>query len=50
MSVPIAWDELDDPELAPDRWTIHTVFDRLADHGDPMRDMLSRPQTLTALG
>jgi len=50
VSVPIAWDELEDPELAPDRWTIHTVFDRLADHGDPMRDMLSRPQTLTALG
>jgi hypothetical protein len=22
---PIAWDELDDPDLAPDRWTIATL-------------------------
>ena len=27
---PITWDELDDPELRPDRWTIRTVLDRLA--------------------
>jgi bifunctional non-homologous end joining protein LigD len=50
VSVPIGWDELDDPELAADRWTIRTVLDRLADRGDPMREMLSRPQTLPALG
>ena len=49
VSVPIAWDELDDPELAPDRWTIHTVLDRVATVGDPMREALSRPQTLPAL-
>jgi len=48
--VPIAWDELDDPDLAADRWTIRTVLDRLADRGDPMHEMLSRPQTLPALG
>ena len=29
VSVPIAWDELDDPDLRPDRWTIRTVLDRL---------------------
>jgi bifunctional non-homologous end joining protein LigD len=50
VSVPIAWDELDDPELAPDRWTIRSVLDRVAERGDPMREMLSRPQTLPALG
>jgi len=50
VSVPIGWDELDDPELAADRWTIRTVLDRLATRGDPMREMLSRPQTLPALG
>ncbi|MDQ3691578.1 MAG: DNA ligase D, partial [Chloroflexota bacterium] len=35
VSVPIEWDELDDPDLRPDRWTIDTVGARLADHGDP---------------
>ena len=50
MSVPITWAELDDPDLAPDRWTMHTVLDRIAEVGDPMREMLVRPQTLPALG
>ena len=35
VSVPIAWDELDDPDLRPDRWTIRTVLERLADVGRP---------------
>ena len=35
VSVPIEWDELDDPDLRPDRWTIRTVLDRLAVAGDP---------------
>ena len=29
VSVPITWEELDDPDLRPDRWTIRTVLDRL---------------------
>jgi bifunctional non-homologous end joining protein LigD len=49
VSVPIEWDELDDPDLAPDRWTIRTVLDRIAGAGDPMREMLRRPQTLPTL-
>jgi bifunctional non-homologous end joining protein LigD len=49
VSVPIRWDELDDPELAPDRWTMRTVLDRVATVGDPMREMLRRPQTLPTL-
>jgi bifunctional non-homologous end joining protein LigD len=49
VSVPIEWAELDDPELAPDRWTIRTVLDRVAAVGDPMREALSRPQTLPVL-
>ena len=40
VSVPIAWDELDDPELRPDRWTIRTVLDRLDRAGDPFRALL----------
>ena len=34
VSAPIAWDELDDPELRPDRWTIRTILDRVAVVGD----------------
>jgi bifunctional non-homologous end joining protein LigD len=34
VSAPIAWEELDDPELRPDRWTIRTIVDRVAERGD----------------
>jgi bifunctional non-homologous end joining protein LigD len=46
VSVPITWDELDDPELRPDRWTIRTVLDRLAEKGDPFRVLLGAAQEL----
>ena len=46
VSVPIEWDELDDPELRPDRWTIRTVLDRLAERGDPFRALLGAAQEL----
>ena len=39
VSVPITWDELDDPELRPDRWTIRTVGERLASVGDPFAEL-----------
>ncbi len=34
VSAPIAWDELDDADLRPDRWTIRTILDRVAEGGD----------------
>jgi bifunctional non-homologous end joining protein LigD len=34
VSAPIAWDELDDPALRPDRWTIRTILERVAERGD----------------
>jgi bifunctional non-homologous end joining protein LigD len=34
VSTPIAWDELDDPDLRSDRWTIRTVVDRVEEVGD----------------
>ncbi|HET7305088.1 MAG TPA: non-homologous end-joining DNA ligase, partial [Segeticoccus sp.] len=37
VSTPITWDELDDPDLRPDRWTLRTVVDRLAARGDLFR-------------
>ncbi len=49
VSVPITWDELDDPGLRPDRWTLRTVFDRLDEAGDPLADLIGRPQKLPSL-
>ena len=49
VSVPIEWDELDDDELRPDRWTIRTVLDRLAERGDPLRPLIGMQQQLPAL-
>lgn len=46
VSVPIAWHELDDPDLRPDRWTIRTVLDRIAERGDPFRALLGVEQDL----
>ena len=34
VSAPITWDELDNSELRPDRWTIRTLPDRVAALGD----------------
>ena len=49
MSAPITWDELDDPDLRPDGWTIRTVLDRLAERGDPWAPMLAVEQRLPPL-
>ena len=49
VSVPITWDELDDPDLRSDRWTIRTVLDRLEAHGDPLAGLIGRPQRLPTL-
>jgi bifunctional non-homologous end joining protein LigD len=34
VAMPIHWDELGDPKLKPDRWTIRTAADRLESDGD----------------
>jgi bifunctional non-homologous end joining protein LigD len=49
VSVPISWDELDDPALRPDGWTIRTVADRIAERGDPFRVLLGAAQELPAI-
>jgi bifunctional non-homologous end joining protein LigD len=49
VSVPIEWDELDDPDLAPDRWTVRTALDRIADVGDPLAPLVGLPQELPPL-
>jgi bifunctional non-homologous end joining protein LigD len=49
VSVPIAWEELDDPALRPDRWDIRSAIDRIAERGDPFRGVLELAQTLPPL-
>ncbi|MTD53364.1 non-homologous end-joining DNA ligase [Amycolatopsis pithecellobii] len=49
VSVPLEWDELDDPGLRPDRWTIHTVADRLRERKDPFSALLGVRQELPRL-
>jgi bifunctional non-homologous end joining protein LigD len=49
VSVPIRWDELDDPDLRPDRWTIRTVIDRVDNVGDPLAPLIGRAQELPTL-
>ena len=35
VATPLAWDELEDPELHPRRWTLASVPARFAERGDP---------------
>ncbi|HWF80910.1 MAG TPA: DNA polymerase ligase N-terminal domain-containing protein [Streptosporangiaceae bacterium] len=49
VSAPITWDELDDPALAPDGFTIRSVIERVAEHGDLFRTVLGPGQTLPPL-
>lgn len=46
VSAPIDWAELDDPSLRPDKFTIRTVLDRLAERGDLFRPVLGEGQRL----
>jgi bifunctional non-homologous end joining protein LigD len=49
VSAPIAWDELDDPDLRPDGITIRTVLDRVARDGDLFAPVLGPGQDLPPL-
>jgi len=49
ISAPITWDELDDPALRPDRWTIRTILPRLAERGDLFAAALGPGQELPKL-
>lgn len=35
VATPLRWEELSDRRLGPQRWTVKTIQDRLADGGDP---------------
>ena len=49
VSAPIRWEELDDPSLAPDRWTMQTMPQRLAELGDLFAPALDEHQELPPL-
>jgi bifunctional non-homologous end joining protein LigD len=46
VSMPLSWDELEDDELSPHRFTIHTAPPRVAAHGDLFRAALEDRQDL----
>ncbi|HVA25461.1 MAG TPA: non-homologous end-joining DNA ligase [Chloroflexota bacterium] len=49
VSTPIHWQELEDPNLRPDAWTIRTIFDRLDAVGDVWQGALTFDQELPDL-
>ena len=49
VSAPITWDELDDPDLRPDRWTVRSILPRVAARGDLWAPLLNDQQVLPAL-
>ena len=49
VSAPISWDELDDPDLRPDGFTIRSILDRLEAKGDLFRGALVLDQALPTL-
>jgi len=50
VSTPIRWDELDDPDLRSDRWTIRTVVERVTEVGDLFAPAQTDLQLLPPLG
>jgi bifunctional non-homologous end joining protein LigD len=49
VSAPISWDELDDPSLKPDGYTIRSLIPRLAERGDLFSGVVDRDQVLPSL-
>jgi bifunctional non-homologous end joining protein LigD len=49
VSAPITWDELDDPGVRPDSFTIRTVPQRVAERGDLFAAALGQGQQLPPL-
>ncbi len=50
VSAPISWDELDDPALRPNRWTVRTIVERVEQVGDLFADAQTDLQVLPPLG
>jgi bifunctional non-homologous end joining protein LigD len=48
VATPLRWEELHDPGLRPDGWTLRTVPERLAAHGDPWAQIGEHARALGA--
>ena len=48
VAMPIDWQELDDPKLKPDRWTVKTAADRVEREGDAWKDIARHARRLPA--
>jgi bifunctional non-homologous end joining protein LigD len=46
VAMPIAWDELSDAKLAPDKWTVATAADRLRGEGDQWKGITRQARKL----
>lgn len=46
VATPLNWEELADPALRPDRYTIRNLLQRLEREGDPWREMMRAAATL----
>ena len=49
VSAPISWEELDDPELRPDRWNIETILERVEELGDLFAPAVEIEQELPSI-
>jgi bifunctional non-homologous end joining protein LigD len=49
VSAPISWDELDDPTIRPDRWSVRSIIERVTERGDLFSGVLVEPQELPPL-
>jgi bifunctional non-homologous end joining protein LigD len=50
VAMPITWEELDDPELRPDGWTVATAPERVAEVGDAWSTMARHARSLKPRG
>jgi bifunctional non-homologous end joining protein LigD len=46
VAMPIAWEELSDAKLVPDKWTVATAADRLRSEGDQWKGITRRARAL----
>lgn len=47
VATPLHWDEVNDPDLVPDRYTIETIFERLNAGGDPWAEIGKHAKAIT---
>jgi bifunctional non-homologous end joining protein LigD len=50
VATPLAWEELEEPDLHPRRWTLATVPERLERTGDPWEGIAAAARPLPRLG